>query len=89
MLPEGFSYKLLARSGQTATAEGLHPSGPDGIGVFDGPDNGSVLVCNHENSGSEPYPVPVVEGITYDPGAKGGTSTILVDADGNRVGQYT
>jgi uncharacterized protein len=48
-----------------------------------------VLICNHENSGNEPFPVPVVDGITYDPGAKGGTSTLTVDADGNRVGQYT
>ncbi|WP_309109083.1 alkaline phosphatase PhoX [Arthrobacter sp.] len=88
-LPEGFSYKLLARSGQTATAEGVHPSDPDGIGVFDGPDGGSVLICNHENSGEEPFPVPVVEGLTYDPGATGGTSTLIVDAEGNRVGQYT
>jgi uncharacterized protein len=88
-LPEGFSYKLLARSGQTATSDGLHPSDPDGIGVFDAPGGRSVLICNHENSGSEPFPVPVIDGITYDPGAKGGTSTIVVDADGNRLSQYT
>ncbi len=88
-LPEGFSYKLLARSGQTGTSDGVHPSDPDGIGVFDGNNGQSVLVCNHENSGGEPFPVPVIEGITYDPGAKGGTSTIVVDADGNRLTQYT
>ena len=88
-LPEGFSYRLLARSGQTATAEGVHPSDPDGIGVFEGPNGGSVLICNHENGGEEPFPVPVVEAFTYDPGAKGGTSTLIVDAEGNRVGQYT
>jgi len=88
-LPEGFSYKLLARSGQTPTADGTHPSDPDGMGVFDGPEGGSVLICNHENSGREPHPVPAVEGLTYDPGAVGGTSTLVVDADGNRVDQYT
>jgi secreted PhoX family phosphatase len=88
-LPAGFSYRLLAHSGETATAEGVHPSDPDGIGVFDGPNGGSVLICNHENSGAESFPVPAVEGLTYDPGAKGGTSTLTVDADGNHVGQYT
>ncbi|MGJ9403910.1 alkaline phosphatase PhoX [Arthrobacter sp. KK5.5] len=88
-LPEGFSYKLIARSGQTPTADGVHPSDPDGMGVFAGPDGGSVLVTNHENSGREPFPVPVVEGITYDSGAIGGTSTITVDGDGNRTGEYT
>lgn len=30
-----------------------------------------------------------MEGITYDPGANGGTSTILVNHDGSRVSQYT
>jgi uncharacterized protein len=88
-LPRGFSYKLLARSGVTPTADGVHPSDPDGMGVFRGSDGGSVLVTNHENSGSEPYPVPEVDGITYDPGAIGGTSTIVVDETGNRLHEYT
>lgn len=88
-LPEGFSYKLIARSGQTPTIDGVHPSDPDGMGVFAHPDGGSVLVTNHENSGNEPFGVPVVEGVTYDPGAIGGTSTIVVDKSGNRVQQYT
>lgn len=89
-LPEGFSYTLVARSGMTPTDEGgTHPSDPDGIGVFAGLAGASILITNHENSGSEPYPVPVTEGLTYDPGAIGGTSTITVDAAGNRMGQYT
>ena len=33
---EGFSYKLVARSGVTPTADGVHPSDPDGMGVFGG-----------------------------------------------------
>lgn len=88
-LPEGFSYTLIARSGQTPTADGVHPSDPDGMGVFSGPDGGSLLVTNHENSGAEDFAVPTVDGITYDPGAIGGTSTIAVDAEGNRLEQYT
>jgi secreted PhoX family phosphatase len=88
-LPEGFSYQLIARSGQTPTTDGVHPSDPDGMGMFAGPDGGSVLVCNHENNGSEPYGVPPVAGLTYDPGTIGGTSTIVVDKAGNRLSQYT
>ncbi|CAA9304606.1 MAG: putative secreted protein [uncultured Friedmanniella sp.] len=88
-LPEGFSYRLVARSGMTPTTDGTHPSDPDGMGVFPGADGGSVLVTNHENSGSEPHPVPRVPGVTYDPGASGGTSTIVVDAAGNRLEEYT
>ncbi|SDE49997.1 alkaline phosphatase PhoX [Auraticoccus monumenti] len=88
-LPAGFSYTLIARSGQTPTADGMHPSDPDGMGVFAAAGGGSVLVTNHENSGNEPFPVPAVAGITYDPGTIGGTSTIVVDAEGNRVEEYT
>ena len=88
-LPQGFSYKLVAQSGVTPTADGVHPSDPDGMGVFAASSGGSVLVTNHENSGSERYQVPKVDGITYDPGAIGGTSTIVVDAAGNRLEQYT
>jgi uncharacterized protein len=88
-LPKGFSYTLLARSGMTPTLDGVHPSDPDGMGVFRGKRGGSVLVTNHENSGSEPYKVPPVPGLTYDPGATGGTSTIVVDRTGNRLKEYT
>jgi secreted PhoX family phosphatase len=88
-LPRGFSYRVVARSGVTTTLDGLHPSDPDGMGVFRGRDGGSVVVTNHENSGSEPYKVPVVPGITYDPGASGGTSTIITDRSGARLEQYT
>lgn len=89
-LPEGFSYKLIAQSGVTTTDDGgFHPSDPDGIGVFAGANGGSILVMNHENSGSEEHGVPALAGLTYDEGAIGGTSTILVDAAGNRIGQYT
>ena len=89
-LPKGFSYKLVAQSGTTPTTDGgVHPSDPDGMGVFAGPDGGSVLVTNHENSGSEPFAVRALAGLTYDPGAIGGTSTIVVDAAGNRLQQYT
>ena len=88
-LPKGFSYKLIAQSGVTPTDDGVpHPSDPDGMGVFPGLGGGSIVVTNHENSGSEDYPVPVLDGLTYDPGAIGGTSTIVVDAGGNRTAQY-
>ncbi len=49
---------------------------------------GSVLVVNHEIGGGEPYPVPPVPGFVYDPAAKGGTTNIEVDRQGNRISQY-
>ncbi len=50
--------------------------------------NGYVLVNNHEVGGSEPHRVPVLPGLTYDPGAGGGTTNIEVDRNGNRLREY-
>lgn len=87
-LPAGFSYRVISQSGTTPTVDGVYPSDPDAIGVFAN-GSGSTLVTNHEVGGGEPWGVPPVAGITYDPGARGGTSTIEVDAQGGPVVQYT
>lgn len=96
-LPAGFSYQIVAQSNVTLTDDvnatsGLpyrYPSDPDGMGVFAGAAGGSVLISNHENSTSEPARVPTITDLTYDPAAIGGTSTLTVDRDGQRLGSYT
>ncbi|WP_229784087.1 alkaline phosphatase PhoX [Pilimelia anulata] len=88
-LPAGFSYTLVAKTGGTTLDTGeLCPDDPDGIGCFPGKQKGSVLVTNHEVGGSEPNGVPTAAGLTYDTGARGGTTTIEVDRTGNRVKHY-
>ena len=89
-LPAGFTYTVIAESGKTTLDSGEpSPSDVDGAASFvRHGGNGSVLVVNHEISGSEPYPVPRIPGFVYDPAAKGGTTNIEVDKDGNRVRQY-
>ncbi|MDX6676058.1 MAG: uncharacterized protein QOE31_110 [Solirubrobacteraceae bacterium] len=89
-LPAGFSYKIVAESGTTRLESGEpSPSDPDGSASFvRRGGNGSVLVVNHEISGSEPAPVPHIPGFVYDPAAKGGTTNIEVDKDGTRLRQY-
>ncbi|MEN3533944.1 alkaline phosphatase PhoX [Microbispora sp. ZYX-F-249] len=87
-LPKGFSYKIVAQAGKTVLESGEPtPSDADGTGCFRGRD-GWVLVNNHEIGGNEPYGVPPLPGLTYDPGAKGGTTTIEVDRNGDRVREY-
>ncbi|MCK0093705.1 PhoX family protein [Rhodococcus sp. F64268] len=90
-LPIGFSYTVLAKSGETLLDDGNPvPSSPDALGVF-ARGNGATVVSNHEvgdDAGDEPFAVPVVDGLTYDPGARGGTTTILVSPNGQREGQY-
>jgi secreted PhoX family phosphatase len=89
-LPAGFSYTIVAQSGVTKLESGEPtPSDPDGTASFvRHGGNGSVLIINHEVSGSEPYPVPRAQGFTYDPAAGGGTTTLEVDKDGKRIRQY-
>ncbi|GAA1505059.1 PhoX family protein [Sphaerisporangium rubeum] len=87
-LPRGFSYTIVAEAGKTLLDTGEPtPSDADGTGVFRSRD-GFVLVNNHEIGGSEPYGVPPLPGLTYDPGARGGTTNIVVDHRGKRVREY-
>lgn len=88
-LPKGFSYKILAKSGVTKLDSGeLAPSDFDGMAAFvRHGGHGSVLIVNHEISGSEPFKVPTKghEDVTFNPAAGGGTTTIEVDAGGNVI----
>jgi secreted PhoX family phosphatase len=87
-LPQGFSYKIVAHAGETLLESGEpSPSDPDGAAVFESRD-GWAMVQNHEIGGSEAYGVPTLERLTFDPGARGGTTTILMDNRGNRVSEY-
>jgi secreted PhoX family phosphatase len=89
-LPAGFSYTIVAESGVTELDSGQPtPADPDGAASFRRrPGSGSVLVVNHEVGGGEANPVPAIPGFTYDPGAGGGTTTIEMDEDGNRLREY-
>jgi uncharacterized protein len=97
-LPAGFSYTVVAHAGETMLDSGEPtPSDADGTAVFAGRPGhhhrdrgrgGFVLVNNHEISGDEPFAVPALPGLTYDPGAQGGTTTIAVDRHGHRIGEY-
>ena len=87
-LPPGFSYKIVAQAGRTLLENGdPSPSDPDGAAVFESRTSWN-LVQNHEIGGKETYGVPASPGLTFDPGARGGTTTIVMDKRGNRVREY-
>ncbi|MFI6738627.1 alkaline phosphatase PhoX [Nonomuraea sp. NPDC050451] len=87
-LPAGFSYRVVAEAGVTLLESGEPtPSDADGTASFPR-GRGATLVNNHEIGGSEPYRVPALPGLTYDPGAGGGTTNIDVDAHGERIREY-
>lgn len=87
-LPAGFSYHIVSQTGVTRTTDGARtPSDPDGNGVF-ASGAGSTIVNNHEIGGNEAYAVPALTDLTYDSGARGGTSNIDVDSAGHRIREY-
>jgi uncharacterized protein len=87
-MPPGFSYRIVSQTGVTPTRR--RRAGRERPGRQRGVPNGtgSTIVTNHEIGGSEPFGVPNLPGLTYDAGARGGTSNIDVDAAGNRLAEY-
>ncbi|MEU6662730.1 alkaline phosphatase PhoX [Streptomyces sp. NPDC046821] len=85
-LPAGFSYRVITRTGETTLESGEStPSNHDGTATFEGPRGATLLVNNHEIGGPRTkakYPVPLAEGLVYDPAAAGGCTVVEVRRDG-------
>ncbi|MGX1931327.1 alkaline phosphatase PhoX [Flagellimonas sp. 2504JD4-2] len=99
-LPEGFSYKVISRSGEKMSDGLLVPGRPDGMGAFLDETGKVVIIRNHENSATtlEHSPFgPNNELISevdlaklYDSGSGtnpglGGTTTLIYDEDTETV----
>ncbi|MFF7963838.1 alkaline phosphatase PhoX [Streptomyces sp. NPDC007903] len=84
-LPAGFSYRVVTYSGRTRLESGEStPSNHDGTAAFAGPRGSVLLVNNHELKGpraSWEHPVPLTEGLVYDPAAAGGCTVVEVRRD--------
>ncbi|MFK0266215.1 alkaline phosphatase PhoX [Streptomyces angustmyceticus] len=91
-LPAGFSYRIITRTGVTKLDSGEStPSNHDGTGTFPGHRGTTFLVNNHELKGPRadwPHPVPLAEGLVYDPAASGGCTVVEVAKDGTPVGEW-
>ncbi len=93
-LPAGFSYEVVAVSGDTDVHDGTGktigktPERPDGtVSVRSG--RNLRLIQNHEASPGAQYPVPLVAGTVYDPGALGGGCTVIeTTRDGRRLSEW-
>ncbi|MDX3752142.1 alkaline phosphatase PhoX [Streptomyces sp. AK08-02] len=85
-LPAGFSYRVITHSGKTTLESGeITPSNHDGTAAFAGPRGTTLLVNNHELKGPRAdwkYPVPLTEGLVYDPAASGGCTVVEVRPGG-------
>ncbi|MGW7071263.1 alkaline phosphatase PhoX [Streptomyces sp. NPDC054855] len=86
-LPAGFSYRVLTHSGKTKLETGeFTPSNHDGTATFEGPRGVTLLVNNHELGGPRAkwaHPVPLTEGLVYDPAAAGGCTVVEVRRGGH------
>ncbi|MEU9703398.1 alkaline phosphatase PhoX [Streptomyces sp. NPDC047981] len=85
-LPAGFTYRVITHSGVTKLESGeFSPSNHDGTATFAGPRGTTLLVNNHELKGVRSrwkHPVPLTEGLVYDPAASGGCTVVEVHRDG-------
>jgi secreted PhoX family phosphatase len=87
-LPAGFSYRIVSRAGDPLPGIGTTPGRHDGTASFVGGSSGLRLVQNHEIGGSDPNPALAGPELTYDPKAKGGTTTLTLDRHLDRVDEY-
>ncbi|TDC77778.1 alkaline phosphatase PhoX [Streptomyces hainanensis] len=91
-LPAGFSYRVITRTGETTLDTGeTTPSNHDGTGSFAGSRGAHLLVVNHELDGPRTdwdHPVPLAEGLVYDPAAPGGCTVVEVVDGGDHVTEW-
>ncbi|MEU5053231.1 alkaline phosphatase PhoX [Streptomyces sp. NPDC021096] len=91
-LPAGFSYRVLTRTGVTKLESGEYtPSNHDGTAAFEGRRGTTLLVNNHELKGPRSawkHPVPLADGLVYDPAASGGCTVVEVAGRGEHVAEW-
>jgi secreted PhoX family phosphatase len=85
-LPEPFQYSVVSYAGQIMRDGNPVPGAADGMAAFAVGRGRTALVRNHELSTSG---APVVApGATYDAQVRGGTTNVIVGADGRLIEQY-
>ena len=97
-LPAGFSYTILTKTGAPMSDGAPTPRAHDGMGSFAMSGGRTRLICNHEiRFGGSPRTQGVftIDGTgSYDPSARGGTTTIDFDpsqfgsASGGKLRDY-
>lgn len=82
-LPEGFHYKIISKEGGMMTDGTPIPGDFDGMAAFEGPNNTTILVRNHELSAG-----PAFGSNPYDANAKGGTTALVVGPNREVIKEY-
>lgn len=81
-LPKGWEYKVISHGGKSLDDGTIVPPAFDGMAAFPGKNKQIILVRNHELSPDSNYGVNTSPEYKYDPIAKGGTTTLIINPDG-------
>jgi secreted PhoX family phosphatase len=84
-IPPGFSYTAISITGQSMNDGGTVPTAHDGMAAFQGTNDTTILVRNHEISANGSIPVRASK--LYDQ-LGGGTVTLVVGSDRRVKSQY-
>jgi len=99
-LPEGFTYRIVSKSGQKMNDGLMVPARPDGMGAFDAGNGKVILVRNHENNPGDADMGPfgkhndllddIDRQLLYDAGnmdkpGMGGTTTLVYNEETQQV----
>ncbi len=87
-LPQGFEYRAFSRTGEIMTDGKPVPGNHDGMAAFQGENNTTILIRNHELTSEHPTPVIAPKEKMYDKLAKAGTTTLIVDGDRQLIKHY-
>ena len=89
-LPPGFTYKAFSKTGDIMSDGNPVPGDHDGMAAFPGPRDTTILVRNHELSPNQinKFGVKASDSHKYDPLCLGGTTTLIVDKNGNLQQDY-
>jgi uncharacterized protein len=82
-LPKGFHYKIISIEGDLMTDGSKIPGAFDGMAAFEGPNNTTILVRNHELATG-----PAFGSSPYDATAKGGTTALVVGPNREVMKEY-
>jgi uncharacterized protein len=77
-LPEGFSYKIISRTGDQMTDGLLVPASPDGMAAFQGTGNNTIVLRNHE----------INSGVSYSYGPFGKNNVLLKNIPSEKIYDY-
>lgn len=86
-LPKGFRYRVIS-DGRSRLSGGVPlPGDPDGMAAFRGPKGATILVRNHELEPDDDGH-PVIGENPYRRSQRGGTTAVVIGADGNVIEEY-